>query len=374
MKITILGAGISGLSLAWYLKKELPHSEITLIEKTGRVGGWIQTEVIDGFLFEFGPRGFLSSGIGAKTLALSKELGLELLKKDSSAKTRYLLTNGQLEALNFQLLWEKRVFPLLWKELKVEPTTLPDESVGDFFARRFNPSFVADFINPLVRGIYGGNPYQLSLRTSFPKWYQLEKEYGSMVKGFLLSPKQSATLYSFKGGMESLPQTLYRQLLQKGVKFSFHQEYTSDHETDQLISTLPSKEIPYLSLTTVQIGFREPLLQKKGYGYLASSKEEEIILGMTFDSNCFPQQGSNTRLCLMLKGEIEEKEAQQLALRALRSHLNISTPPDQLVVRQARGAIPQYPVNHIAAHPFGVGVNACIAQAEAIALTFKLRI
>ena len=62
--IIILGAGISGLATAWFLKKYADQKQsqlkITLIEKSQRAGGWIQTIQTGKFLFEQGPRSFRS--------------------------------------------------------------------------------------------------------------------------------------------------------------------------------------------------------------------------------------------------------------------------------------------------------------------------
>src|SRR5437762_1101962 len=94
--VVILGAGISGLSSAWYLKRQHGREiDITIIEKSSRCGGWIQTIDQDGFLFEQGPRSCRPSGSGIYTLQLIEELGIqkEVIVADQDSKLRYIYTN-----------------------------------------------------------------------------------------------------------------------------------------------------------------------------------------------------------------------------------------------------------------------------------------
>ena len=54
VNIAIVGAGVSGLSCAWYLERLLPNAHIDLIEASDRVGGVIQTHTESPFLAELG--------------------------------------------------------------------------------------------------------------------------------------------------------------------------------------------------------------------------------------------------------------------------------------------------------------------------------
>lgn len=75
-RVVILGAGISGLSAAWYLSRtELPL-EIIILEKSSRAGGWMHTEHTTGFHFEKGARTFKVDRCPA-TMQLIAELGLQ---------------------------------------------------------------------------------------------------------------------------------------------------------------------------------------------------------------------------------------------------------------------------------------------------------
>jgi predicted NAD/FAD-binding protein len=58
--IAILGGGITGLSAAHYLTRELPNAKITIYEASPKVGGWLQSKSVDvgngNVVFESGPR------------------------------------------------------------------------------------------------------------------------------------------------------------------------------------------------------------------------------------------------------------------------------------------------------------------------------
>ncbi len=59
-KIGIIGAGISGLATAYYLLQESLQQnlaiDLTILEKSDRLGGVIWTEKTEGFLLEGGRR------------------------------------------------------------------------------------------------------------------------------------------------------------------------------------------------------------------------------------------------------------------------------------------------------------------------------
>ena len=59
-KVLIIGGGITGLAAAYRLQQQAPDAQITVIEKSERLGGKILTERVGGFVIEGGPDCFLS--------------------------------------------------------------------------------------------------------------------------------------------------------------------------------------------------------------------------------------------------------------------------------------------------------------------------
>lgn len=199
-QVIILGAGVSGLSCAWSLKKKYGSSiQITILEKSSRVGGWIQTIRSNGFLFEQGPHSYRSKGTGYHTLQLIEELGLQdkVIEADSSARFRYLYLNQKLEKLPHNLMsfltspLTKGVIPALLSDFLRPKRAHSDESIYDYFARHLTPSLAETFVDPMISGIYAGDMRKLSLQACFPKLHNKEQEYGSLLRGLLFSSKDT---------------------------------------------------------------------------------------------------------------------------------------------------------------------------------------
>lgn len=405
--IVILGAGISGLATGWFLKQRLGEQiRLTLIEKSSRAGGWIQTIQTEEFLFEQGPRSCRTKGIGQETLALIEALELQdqVLVPHPDARNRYIYTPRGLQRLP-RHLWEIPFNPLtrswmsaLWRDWQMPKSQVEDESIEAFFSRRLGRSWVDQLIDPFVSGIYAGDCRRLSLRSCFPLFHQWEQQQGSLLRGawshrasplFQSSFIQSIRrfpLFSFKQGMESLPRTLAEALKDclllnqtvRGLAFDAGgvevqlangKPIRADHiistlPTSALSSLLPSSpylvdklnELPYATVFIVNLGFRASVLSFKGFGYLIPSHLNLPVLGCVWDSSIFPQQNleaNQTRLTVMMGGrhhpEVEQTSEQEMvecALRTIFQHLGIRATPQVVQVKKAQHAIPQYEIGY----------------------------
>src|SRR5438046_1491793 len=95
--VVIVGAGISGLSLAYRLQQRIPDLKITVLERRDRPGGTMWTERRDGFQVEIGPNGFLDNK--SSTLDLCRDLGLGdrlLAASEAAGRNRYLVLDGSV--------------------------------------------------------------------------------------------------------------------------------------------------------------------------------------------------------------------------------------------------------------------------------------
>lgn len=103
-----------------------------------------------------------------------------------------------------------------------------DESIGDFFARRFNHKMVERVLSAVIHGIYAGDVYQLSARSLFPTPFRYEGDEGcvtiglarGMSEGSEVSRRDLAFLQSMKA--LPLPQELARTFKKSNV-FTFRQ-------------------------------------------------------------------------------------------------------------------------------------------------------
>ncbi len=79
-----------------------------------------------------------------------------------------------------------------------------DESLGGFFRRRFGTEAFDFLIEPLVAGIYAGDADELSIESTFPRFRELEREYGSVIKGMRVARAKAATASPPSGGASTL--------------------------------------------------------------------------------------------------------------------------------------------------------------------------
>jgi oxygen-dependent protoporphyrinogen oxidase len=222
--VAIIGAGITGLTAAFYLKRA--GVPVTVYEAGARAGGVVQSLRRDGFLAELGPNTILETS--PKIAQLVRDAGLETRKlaTDPTAEARYVVRYrrpiempGSPTGFITTKLFTLRAKLAVLREPFIPPRRDGvEESIGQFVVRRFNREFLDHAIDALVAGIYAGDPNQLSLPHAFPKLKALEDKYGSMIKGQILGArdrkksgevaKDRAAKFSFDGGLQVLPDTL----------------------------------------------------------------------------------------------------------------------------------------------------------------------
>ncbi len=221
MTIGIIGAGISGLTLAYELQKQgIPYQ---LWEASPQPGGYIQSQRVqpdassDGsYLLESGPNSLLGDDA---LLAWIDELGLtpkRLFSKPVS-KARFIFRDGQYRelpsgppSLLFGGFFSWKTKLALWQERSNKTLSPTGETLAQFFRRRFSQELVDYALGPFVAGIYAGDPEQLLVSETFPILLQYEKEYGSVVRGLIKNQSKTARRqsFSFQDGMQTLTDAL----------------------------------------------------------------------------------------------------------------------------------------------------------------------
>ena len=200
-RIAVIGGGITGLSAAHRLiecSEGIPM-EVTLLEGGDRLGGGIRTIRRDGYLIEAGPDNFITTKPWG--LNLCKRIGLadRLIQTNDSHRRAFLVHRDELHPLpdGFLMLAPTRIRSLVtsrlfsWRgklRMAVEPL-IPrkkddeDESLASFVTRRLGREALQRAAQPLVSGIYTSDPETLSLRATMPRFLEMEKECGSIIRG-----------------------------------------------------------------------------------------------------------------------------------------------------------------------------------------------
>ena len=220
MKIAIIGGGISGLTLAWYLQKS--GVAYDLFEADTRPGGNLRSWATpEGYLLETGPN---SLQLSPELEELLADLGLtdQIQEAAAVSQLRYVLRDGRYQALpgSPPALLTSGFFSLKakWQLLKEfrQPAAPIDEheTVAHFFRRRFGPEIVDYAVNPFMAGIYAGDPEKLLINKTFKQLPALEQQHGSVLRGLMKAGKGAGRrrIITLKNGIQAITDTLAAKL------------------------------------------------------------------------------------------------------------------------------------------------------------------
>ena len=416
-RIVIVGAGISGMCTAHSLVREFSAAgrsvEILLFEAEKVPGGKMRTIREDGFHMEWGPNGFLTNK--PYSLDLVRELGAEdrLSRSSDLARKRFIFSGGMLHRLpeTPQAFFRSRLLSLrgrvriLGELFAPGPPEGVDESLGDFARRRLGPEALEKLIDPMVTGIYAGDPDRMSLESCFPLIRDLERKYGGLVKGMIalrrerkkagekreMSAGPGGVLMSFDHGVQALTDILAGRLsdgLHLGVKINRVTRREGkillsleeggrrgEIDTDVAVLATPAygaagllegldpslrealAAIPYSPISVVALGYDKAALGNPldGFGFLIPRGERRKILGALWDSSVFPNRAPEGKaLIRAMVGGVRRPELAALPpdemFRLVRSELSATMgvtakPVLSRSFFHERG-IPQYLVGH----------------------------
>lgn len=401
-RVIVVGAGVSGLSLAVTLQDEArargERLELVVLERDQQPGGHARTVIDGGFVIEEGPNGFLNRE--PETLALVDRLQLRprIVEANPSAARRFILRDGRLCQVPDSPGVLMKTPALSWKgkaRLLAEPFAPgppgTDETVYEFAARRIGAEAAEILVDTAVSGISAGDSRRLSVRSQFPMMVEMERDHGSLFRAMFSrrrSGKGPARLLSFDEGMAVLPGAMASRLgdsLVTGVSIAAVQRVPDGWrvrlddgrlvEGDHVVFATPARvtadlirpldpnlsaslsETPYAGLAVVALGYRgrdvaHPL---DGYGYLVAKRESLTTLGVVWESSLFPRRApqGDVLLRVMLGGartpaavDASPAECLAVARRELTKVLGITADPVHVSEFRWPQAIAQYTVGH----------------------------
>lgn len=402
----VVGGGPAGLAGAYWRARATPDAPLCVLEASERPGGWVRSDVVDGYLCELGPQAIRPT---PQLAALISALGAQDAQIEASpaARSRWVGRGGRLiptpggpASLVSSPLLSLRGKARLLKEPLVPQGGSPDETVSDFVARRFG-SEVVSVVQAMVSGVFAGDADRLEIAAAFPLLAGAEQAGGSVLRGIGKARKQQAevdlpggtegdhgrALLTFEGGVEGLVRRLVAALGERlragepatalerdGERWSVRMA-AGTVEDDSVVLACPAGAaarlvsdldpalaaelggVPTASLASVYLGFsaRElpPTLQ--GFGFLLEPAEATPVLGGLYCSSLFPGHAppGQALVRVMLGGvrhpgavDLGDQELIDLATDSLRRYGGLSAPIDFAHITRVRDAIPQYERGH----------------------------
>ena len=222
-------------------------------------------------MFERGPRGFRPSGNGLTTLRLLEELGLECeaLGTSSAAANRYIWCNNemiQLPSSPVSMMRDPKLSFMLLSALVQDISTAKsnekDETVFNFASRRFGTDVASMLVDSMISGIYAGNSKELSVRSCFPLLYELESEYGSVVKGMMRRKKETKPMCNSSKLANFETETKVSKKLARCMQVSFrngmetlsHRLETSLRQDEEYVTLMLDSRVSKLKMGQNRIG------------------------------------------------------------------------------------------------------------------------
>jgi oxygen-dependent protoporphyrinogen oxidase len=434
-RIAVVGGGIAGLAAAHRLGEIAPQAEVTLFEASGRLGGVLRTEAVDGYLLEHSADSFITSNPAA--VELCRRIGFDELiptndrlpgesQPHPRLRSAFVVRRGRLVRVpeGFMLLQPRRLWPLMTSPLLsplgklrlLAECLVPrrrdagDERLAAFARRRLGRETYERLVQPLVGGIYTADAEKLSLAATLPRFIELERKHGSLVRAALRERQStngaSAARYGLfvapRQGMGSLVAALAARLPAGCVRLSAGVEsltrssdgrwqviasststsaapanaITPDDVYDAVILALPAQriaavltevdgslaaalaEIEYADSALALVGVRRDAVRHPldGFGFVAPEIENRQILACSFSSVKFPGRAPVGSLLLRVfvggarrpeQVDLPDDELRRIVLAELGELIGLSGEPELFRVVRWRGAMAQYHLGHL---------------------------
>lgn len=414
-RVAVVGGGVTGLAAAHRLGELDPSARVTVLESAPRPGGVLRTTHADGFLLEASADSFLTALPSG--LDLCRRLGLEdrLLPTDPQRRRAFVVRRGKLLPIpeGLTIMAPGRIRPILTSpilsirgklrlaaERFVPRGSGRDESLASFATRRFGREAFQRLIQPLVSGMYTGDPRSLSLEATLPRFLEMERRWGSLIRGARRERNRAAgsgARYGMfaapRGGMGEIIDALAARLPEGAIRCGTRVERIERTtgggwtlhlvgrprealKVDALIVATPAREAARLlggvdpglaaqvgrigsaGCAIVSLGYRRDQIGHAldGFGFVVPLVERSSILSGSFASCKFP--GRSPDGCVLIRvflGGACQPEALEwsddwligTAHRELARLLSIRGGPTLSHLDRWPGVMPQYRVGHV---------------------------
>ena len=388
----ILGAGISGLTLAHYLNKK--NLDFLVVESKPRVGGNIISFEKSGFVCENGPNTVLLNK--KSVVELIDEIGLKdkiIFPNDYNNK-RFLLRKGKLVPIpqNFIEFIKTNLLSLTSKLRLIIEIFIPKHSrnvsVKNFFKKRFGNNFEEIFVEPFLTGIYAGETNKMSTKHVLNKIWNMEQKSGSIIVDTLKRKKKlnKSRSFNFKNGLIDFVLAINKNIsnkvilksevtsvkkIKKGYEIIINNNII--YHCKNLISTLPAyglaniifdkkisknlKKINYCPIMVLHLGIEKYKIKENidGFGVLTKKKDNQSFLGILFNSRIFPHVApqENDLLTVIIGGarqpQLIDQDVNKLKKTIINEIRKIISYDGKIIMENIflwKNGIPQYDLDH----------------------------
>jgi oxygen-dependent protoporphyrinogen oxidase len=421
-RVAVIGGGISGLAAANRVRELDPSAEVILFESSGRLGGVLQTERRDGWLIERSADMFTTREPWAIDLCRRIGIADELIETDVRFRRAFVVHRGKLVPVpeGFTLMSPAKVWPVLSTPI-LSPLgklrlacerLLPgrrddfDESLESFTVRRFGREAFDRLIQPLIGGIYTADPAKLSMQATLPQFVELERQFGSLIRGMQkkgsgfrvqgsdqkgqAAGARYGQFVAPREGMQRLVEAVAAKLPAGSVRLNaaverieyvdgwkvFIRGASEPHEFDELILASPGAvssrllanvdgelvsligRIPHAGCSVAVLGVRRDQIAHPldGFGFVMPAIENRRIIAGSMASVKFPGRAPDGKVLLRVfvggalqpeLGELSDERIRQIVREELGDLIGLHGEPEFCDVARWSGMMPQYHVGHL---------------------------
>ena len=386
----IIGAGISGLSNAFFLKRN--NRDFLILDSQNKAGGKIRGQYIDGYRLEYGPNTVLYNNDPFRDIVKHLQLEKDLVYSNPQVKNRFILKKNVIHKiptslfsfLSSKLLTFKGKISI-FKDLFSKKNN-HDMPVEDFIKSRFGSQIHDNLIEPFLTGVYASDTSKLSSKYSLKKLWQFQKESSSIIFGLLKKRNvQKSPIVYFKEGFgyfinklvdfvkENLLLSCKVSRIEKnndflivdtecGKKIKCKKLFisTESNQISKMIFDVSLKEalqkIKYNSIDVIHLGFEKEKAKFNfnGFGLLSRKKDNRNFLGVLFNSQIFSNICSkeNELITVLVGGQNNPtivKESPDEVLNTIKNDMKNLFKISEFNFEKHfrwREAIPLYSINH----------------------------
>jgi oxygen-dependent protoporphyrinogen oxidase len=283
------------------------------------------------------------------------------------------------------LSWETKIRMGLELLRRPPKAALADRSVYDFLLDHYGQESIDYLAEPLLAGVYGGDPREMSAASVLARFVEIETKYGSLTRGVLAAPRPngsgSGSLFrTLKNGLGQLVDALKESAdVVRGAVESlerigtgFRARVNGDWlEADHVVLATPAGDaarllqpwngelaellhaIPYTSSVTLALGYRKDTFDHplKGFGFLVPKRERKLMAACTWVGNKFSYRVPDDMVLLrgFMGGDALGQSDEALVAAAqseLRSIMGLQAVPVFQRIARWPNSMAQYTVGH----------------------------